>query len=99
MRPMQSEWLLASAQAWEISADVLTTGLQIILTGIVPFSCRLRAMIAAWAPTFFRVSSPYKCWLPVRNHTSSFLRSDMSSCLLITDHNKHPVRVFFQNVF
>ena len=75
--PMQFFARLASRQMSVIACGVVSTGLKITLTGISAESESDLAMICECSATFFKVSSPYKCWLPVKNQISSGCRSIM----------------------
>src|SRR3712207_3390647 len=50
-------------------------------TGIAAESFSACAITREWSATCSSVSGPYRCWLPVTNHTSNCLRSIISACL------------------
>jgi hypothetical protein len=59
----------ASWQSRETSSALLITGLKNSFTGRALDNASV--ICRACVSTFFRVSLPYKCWLPVKNQTSS----------------------------
>src|SRR5262249_27740652 len=64
---------LASVQSFEIASGVVSTGLA--TTGTGKARPKPVAISFACSATVLRVSSPYKCWLPVANQSSNFAKS------------------------
>src|SRR5271157_1498067 len=75
MTPMQFLELFASMQMFVISSGPVITGLNTTLTGIFEDLLKKPAISLECSSTFFSVSGPYRCWLPVTNQTSNFFRS------------------------
>ncbi len=75
INPTQFFALFASVHNSVIAPGVVTTGLNATFTGILPDCESDCAISAECSATFFSAASPYKCWLPVTNHTSNSLRS------------------------
>ncbi len=72
------------------------------------------AIVCECSATCLKVSSPYKCWLPVTNQTSSFLRSiiififlvslyfmaaSLRRTLVLIMHTEHLLYNYFQYMF
>src|SRR6478672_3813034 len=75
MSPMQFAALLASRHSSVMASGDTMTGLKMTFTGMARASLRAAAISCECFATAFKVSGPYRCWLPVTNQTSSFLRS------------------------
>src|SRR6478752_8894217 len=70
--PIQFCAAFASLQTDKISSGVVTTGLKTMEAEICFDALRSFTISCECSATFFNVSSPYKCWLPVMNQTSKF---------------------------
>src|SRR5690606_28491379 len=68
--PMQSGLLFASLHSPKISSGVVTTPLKTRTRGIVLEAFRPSTICLEFEATSSRVSSPYRCWLPVTNQIS-----------------------------
>src|SRR3954447_26749848 len=81
MTPMQASEVPASRQSRRMASASVSTGFQTTRTGIVSCPSSSSAMRRDCSATCCRVSSPYRPWLPVRNHTSRWANgSVMSGC-------------------
>ena len=70
MTPTQAGLPSASRSSAAIPSAVLTTGLGTTRTGIAAWPSRPLAIARACSFTRSRTSGPYRCWLPVTNHSS-----------------------------
>ena len=68
--PAQVSEELASRHSRRIDSASVSTGFHTIRSGISAASSRRSAICRDWWATCASVSSPYRCWLPVRNQTS-----------------------------
>jgi hypothetical protein len=59
----------ASSTARRMLSLSVSTGFQTTVTGMSEDSCKPSATALDCSATWRRVSSPYRPWLPVRNHT------------------------------
>src|ERR1043166_8441545 len=77
--PTQLLDAFASMQSCVIASGVVSTGFEITRRGMLSLFVSSSAICWAWAATVFSVWSPYRCWLPVANHSSNFLKSIVNS--------------------
>jgi hypothetical protein len=68
--PMTESSELASRAVRRMASESVRTGFHTIRTGTEDEALSWLAISWDWAATCFRTSSPYRCWLPVRNQTS-----------------------------
>src|SRR5690606_12793607 len=97
--PTQLSVLFASRHSDVISSGVFSTGLKTIRTGKLLTSLSDEAICRACSATCFKVSSPYRNWLPVINQASGFLRSVILYRFTVSCRSRHPDRAFVHNVF
>src|SRR5215831_1494383 len=77
INPIQFLALLASRKRSLILSAEVSTGLKTTSTGIFSALVSARAISLECSSTFLSAWSPYRCWLPVTNHTPRFFRSIM----------------------
>src|SRR5690606_40918462 len=70
IKPIQFFSALASWQMLVISSGVFTVGLKTMFTGMCEDAFNPFTISCEFAATCLKVSSPYKCWLPVTNQIS-----------------------------
>ena len=83
-RPTQAGAALASTMSWVTASGVVRVGLGTTRQGRAAEASRAAAIAFALRATWARVSSPYRCWLPVMNQISLFVES----CMPFTFHKK-----------
>src|ERR1051326_8570595 len=83
--PAQVRDAFASPHNSEIASGLVNTGLRTTFSGIALVAFRPSTMFRECSATVWRVSSPYKCWLPVTNQTSLFRRVIMNSISFVAD--------------
>src|ERR1700733_13352160 len=75
IKPAQFEALLASLHRARISSGLVSVGFQINLRGSRPEPLSSSTIFREFTATWFSVSRPYRCWLPVIYQISGVCRS------------------------
>src|ERR1700738_2111648 len=75
IKPAQLGALLASMQRARISSDLVSVGFQTNLGGSRCDRLSSSTIFCEFAATWFKVSRPYRCWLPVIYQISGVCRS------------------------
>src|ERR1700733_9314950 len=75
IKPAQFEALLASMHRARISSGLVSVGFQTNLSGSRPEPLSSSTIFCEFTATWFSVSRPYRCWLPVIYQISGVCRS------------------------
>ena len=91
--PMHSSSLPASASTRRIASASVSGSRSTIATGMAGLSLSAWASVRECSCTWRSVSSPYRCWLPVTNHTEPLVSSITCAFRLVSAHIRQDRRI------